>query len=92
MEHIKSKIDATLIVSRLERELDVKEFTKLCSNIGKPKEFFKLARYNELMKGQILITFDSISDKRYFINVFRIVYPDYITQELSKIVKFFCIS
>jgi len=51
MSHIRAKIDCTLLLSRLERELDMKEFIKLCSNVGKPKEFFKLARYSELMKG-----------------------------------------
>eukprot|EP00347_Sterkiella_histriomuscorum_P018016 403347107 len=92
MDHLNPKIDNTLLISRLERELDMKEFTKLCSNIGKPKEFYKLARHTELMKAQVLIVFDSVQDKRYFMNVFRIVYPDYIAQELSKIVKIFCIS
>ncbi|CDW88387.1 UNKNOWN [Stylonychia lemnae] len=90
--HIKYKIDSILLLSRLDRELDMKEFAKLCSNVGKPKEFFKLARYSELMKGQVLITFDSVQDKRYFMNVMRIVYPDFLSQELSKIVKFFCMS
>lgn len=70
----------------------MKEFTKLCSNIGKPKEFYKLARFTELMRSQVIILFDSPQDKRYFMKVFGIVFPDFITQEISKIIKLFCIS
>ncbi len=43
--------DNCILVSRLEKDLDMKEFARLCSNIGKPKEFYKLARYTEFLMG-----------------------------------------
>lgn len=92
MELLHAKSESSLLISRLEKDLDMKEFIKLCSNIGKPKDFIKLARYTELMFGQVIVTFDNVQDKRYFINVFRIVFPDFIVLEVSKIVKLFCIS
>ncbi len=51
MEYLRGKAEFSLLVSRLEKDLDMKEFVRLCSNIGKPKEFIKLARYTELMPG-----------------------------------------
>jgi len=51
MEYLRGKAEFSLLVSRLEKDLDMKEFVRLCSNIGKPKEFIKLARYTELMLG-----------------------------------------
>jgi len=80
------------LISRLEKDLDMKEFVKLCQNIGKPKEFIKLARYTELMLGQVIVTFDSVPDKRYFMNVFRIIFPDFLVQEVSKIIKAICVT
>lgn len=76
----------------MEKDLDLKEFGRLCSNIGKPKEFIKLARYTDQLLGQAIIQFDTPQDKRYFANVFRAVFPDYIVQEMSKILKIFVIS
>lgn len=36
--------------------------------------------------------FDSLADKRAFMNTFKLIYPDYWVQETSKIIKFFCLS
>ena len=51
IDHLRLTADNSLLVSRLEKDLDVKEFGRLCSNIGKPKEFIKLARYTDLLLG-----------------------------------------
>ncbi len=33
-----------------------------------------------------------MNDKRAFMNIFKLMYPEYWVQECSKLVKFFCIS
>ena len=85
----------SFLVSRLDASLDLSEFKKICSLIpGKPKNFHRLSKYSEvLLKRQVLIGgFDSITDKKAFLNTFKMIYPDYWIQETSKIVKFFCLS
>ena len=84
--------DKFVIVYRLEKNLDLSEFKKICANIGKPKQFYSLARYSEQMGKQVIIGFDNPQDKKYFANLFRIVFPDFIIQEMSKVIKLFCMS
>lgn len=83
------------MISRLDENLELTEFKKLCAYLpGKAKTFLSLARYSDmLMKRQVLIGgFDNAADKKAFMNVFKMLYPEYWLQEVSKIVKFFCMS
>lgn len=83
-----------LLVSRMDRNVDPVELKKVCSLMpGKPKLFLSLARYSStLLKRQVLIGgFDTIQDKRVFMNVFKMLFPEYLTQEVSKLIKVFCL-
>lgn len=62
---------------------------------GKPKNFYKVARGNEIgvFGRQALVGgFDSTQEKRVFINLFKMLYPDYWAHEVSRFVKFFFIT
>ena len=59
LDNLRATADNSLLVSRLEKDLDLKEFARLCQNIGKPKEFIKLARYTDLLLGQMIVQFDN---------------------------------
>lgn len=84
-----------LVVSRLDKNADIGEFRKISAIIpGKAKQFYSLARYSDsLLKRQFVVGgFDSVPDKRSFINTFKLLYPEYLIQETSKILKFFCMT
>jgi len=92
MLNLKATADSCLLVSRLEKDLEMKEFQLMCNHLGKPKQFYKLARFSEVWLRQVLIAFDNPQDKKHFLFVFRIVFPDFLVQELSKSVKAFCMT
>jgi hypothetical protein len=41
---------------------------------------------------QALLLFDNLPEKRQFMNLFKMLYPDYWVQEIGKTVKFFIFS
>lgn len=92
MSQVKINSPNFLIVHRLPANLHFEEFKKVVSHIGKPKSFVQLARTTETLLKSVLIGFDSVQDKRYFMNVFKIVFPDFIVQELSKVLKIFVMN
>ena len=53
-----------------------------------------IAKYSDIIfkKQAIVGGFSSLQEMRTFMNVFRLMYPEYWLHEFSKISKFFCIS
>ncbi len=49
LSQIKINAPNFVLVSRLEKNLDMGEFKKVVSNIGKPKVFYALARWSEIL-------------------------------------------
>lgn len=84
------------MVNKLDNQLDIEEFKKICQHMqGKPKTFYKVARGNEVgvFGRQALVGgFDSTQEKRVFLNLFKMLYPDYWVHEVSRYVKFFFIT
>ncbi len=77
------------------------EFKKICDHIaGKPKTvagqvipYYSIAHYSDYVwNRQALLIFDNLPEKRQFLNLFKLLYPDYWVQEISKTVKFFIMS
>ena len=97
----KATAQTNLLVSRLDKNVDIMEFKKLCDHInGKPKvvagqpiPYYTLAHYSEYVwQRQALLLFDNLPEKRQFLNLFKMLYPDYWVQEIGKTVKFFIMS
>ena len=85
----------SLMISRMDRHVDPLEFKKLLPYLpGKPKTLFSLAKYSDhlLYRSLLVSGFDTPQDKRLFMHVFRMLYPDYWVQETSKILKFFILT
>ena len=95
-EKAKKGADLSILVNRLDKQVDIEEFKKICQHIhGKPKTFYKVARDNEVgvFGRQALVGgFDSTQEKRIFLSFFKMLYPDYWVHEVSRYVKFFFIT
>jgi hypothetical protein len=95
-EKAKKGADVSILVNKLDNQVDIEEFKKICQHMqGKPKTFYKVARGNEIgvFGRQALVGgFDSTQEKRVFLNLFKMLYPDYWVHEVSRYVKFFFIT
>lgn len=95
LSNVRIAANQSLVVSRLDRNIDINEFKKLCTILpGKAKQFYNVAKYSDALfkKSVIVGGFDNLADKRSFLNVFKLVFPEYWIQETSKILKFFCLT
>ena len=95
-EKAKKGAELSILVNRLDRQVDIEEFKKICQHIqGKPKTFYKVARENEVSvfgRQAVIGGFDSTQEKRIFTTLFKMLYPDYWAHEISRYVKFFFIT
>lgn len=95
-EKAKKGADLSILINRLDKQFDIEEFKKICQHInGKPKNFFKIARANEVSvfgRQAVVGGFDSTQEKRSFLNLFKMLYPDYWAHEISRYIKFFIIT
>jgi len=81
--------DRLLIISGISYNFKLQHFKNICTTMGKPQEFHVLLGFQPLLKRSIIVSFNSVNDKRHFMHVFRVVFPDLTVQEIFKALKVF---